>query len=619
MGHFITILKYTKPYKKYALGHILANVFYALFSTLSFIALKPMLDVIFAKSVDGSGKEILTEIIKKPEYSGIKNLKDYGEDFLIYYMNAFTGGNKENALIFVITLIISMFILKNLAGYLANYFMVFLRNGVIRDIRNQVYKKTVELPLSFFSEQRKGDIIARVTGDVNDLQYSFLPVLELIIREPLTIIFTIIAMLAISPQLTLFVFIFIPIMSFIISRIGKSLKRKSGRVQKEQGLFLSTLEETLTGLRIIKGFNAEGIFNKRFKESTERFYNFSNKLLNRQNLASPASEILGIFMISGILWYGGRLILTGDPSSSLDGSTFLVYLGLSYNILTPAKAITRGIYNVKKGAAAADRIQEIIDAPNPIKDKPNAKDKNGFENQIEFKNIAFKYQDEYVLKNFSLTITKGKTVALVGQSGSGKSTIANLITRFYHVNKGEILIDGININNITTSSLRKQLGIVTQDAILFNASIANNIKLGKPNATDSEIIEALKIANAWEFVKALPEGINTNIGDAGGKLSGGQKQRLSIARAVLKSPPIMVLDEATSALDTESERIVQVALENMMKNRTSIVIAHRLSTIQNADIIVVLNKGEIVEQGKHEALIKKAGVYKKLVDMQSFE
>ncbi|MGB5417903.1 ABC transporter ATP-binding protein [Algibacter sp.] len=611
MGHFTNILRYAKPYKKYAIGHVIANVFYALFGTLSFIALKPMLDVIFDKE-----RQVPKSI---PEYTGFNNIDDFAEEYLIYKMNDFTGGDNAKALIFVIGLIISMFILKNIAGYLANYFLVFLRNGVIRDIRDKVYKKTVELPLSFFSEQKKGDLIARVTGDVNDLQYSFLPVLELIVREPLTILFTIIAMLYISPQLTLFVFIFIPIMSFVISRIGKSLKRKSGRVQKEQGVFLSTLEETLTGLRIIKGFNAEGVFYSRFQESTQRFYTFSNKLLNRQNLASPTSEVLGIFMISGILWYGGNLILKGDPSTDLEGSTFLVYLGLAYNILTPAKAITRGIYNIKKGGAAAERIQEIIDAPNPIKDKPNAIDLTGFKSQIDFKNISFKYEDEYVLKDFSLTIPKGKTVALVGQSGSGKSTIANLITRFYHVNEGDILIDGININDLTTSSLRQQLGIVTQDAILFNDSIANNLKLGKKDATDVDIIEALKIANAWEFVKDLPQGINTNIGDAGGKLSGGQKQRLSIARAVLKSPPIMILDEATSALDTESERVVQVALENMMKNRTSIVIAHRLSTIQNADNIVVLNKGEIVEQGKHDELLAKNSVYKKLVDMQSFE
>ena len=609
MSHFTNILKYAKPYKRYAIGHIIANVFFALFGTLSFVALMPMLTVIFEQ--DKPVPSI------KPEYSGIMKLGDFAENYLSYQMNQFTGGDNTKALVFVIGLVIVTFLLKNIAGYLANYFLVFLRNGVIRDLRNAVYKKTIELPLSYFSEQRKGDIMARVTSDVLDLQYSFLSVLELLIREPLTIIFAITAMLILSIELTLFVFIFIPITGIIISRIGKSLKRKSDRVQKEQGMFLSTLEETLTGLRIIKGFNAEDKFNEKFQESTNRFYNFSNKLLNRQNLASPTSEFLGICVIAILLWYGGNLVLSG--TSTLDGPRFLVYMGLAYQILTPAKAISRGLYNVKKGGAAAERIQEIIDTENPIKDISNAIIKDSFDSEIHFKNISFKYQNEYVLKDFSLTITKGTTVALVGQSGSGKSTIANLITRFYHVNKGEILIDGININNLTTSSLRQQLGIVTQDAILFNDSIKNNLKLGNDDATDEDIIEALKIANAWEFVKDLPEQINTNIGDAGGKLSGGQKQRLSIARAVLKSPPIMLLDEATSALDTESERLVQVALENMMKNRTSIVIAHRLSTIQNADIIVVLNKGEIVEQGKHDELIAKKGVYQKLVDMQSFE
>lgn len=611
MSHFKNILSYAKPYKRFAIGHVISNVFFALFGTLSFISLSPMLKVIF------DVEEVIPKT--KPTYQGISKIDEFLGDYLNYEMHQFTGGDKGKALLFTIGLIVVMFLLKNLSGYLANYFLVFLRNGVIRDIRNKVYKKTMELPLSFFSDQRKGDILARVTGDVQDLQYSFLSVLELIVREPLTIIFTIIAMVYISPQLTLFVFIFIPIMGFVISKIGKSLKRKSDRVQKEQGMFLSTLEETLTGLRIIKGFSAEDKFNTTFKASTNRFYNFSNKLLNRQNLASPASEFLGICMISVILWYGGNLVLNNDRNLALDGSQFLIYMGLAYNILTPAKAISRGLYNIKKGGAAAERIQEIIDTPNPLKDEPNAIVKESFDAKIEFKNVWFKYQDEYVLKDFSLTIPKGKTVALVGQSGSGKSTIANLITRFYDVNKGEILIDDINIKNLTTSSLRQQLGIVTQDAILFNESIKNNLKLGKENATDEEIIDALKIANAWEFVKDLDGVLDYNIGDAGTKLSGGQKQRLSIARAVLKNPPIMLLDEATSALDTESERIVQQALENMMKNRTSIVIAHRLSTIQNADEIVVLSKGEIVEKGKHKALMDEKGTYQKLVEMQSFE
>jgi ATP-binding cassette, subfamily B, bacterial MsbA len=608
MNQFFNILRYAKPYKSYALGHIISNILYALFGALSFVALIPMLDILFKKN---EGLEIIT----KPVYTGISNLNDFYKDYLAYQVNLYAKDDSQKALLLVISLIITLFLLKNIFGYLANYFMVFLRNGVVRDLRNAVYKKTVELPLSYFSEQKKGDIMSRVTNDVATLQYSMLPVLELIAREPLTIIFTIIMMLIISPQLTLFVFIFIPVSGIIISRIGKSLKRKSDRVQSEQGTILSILEETLTGLRIIKGFNAEEKFDTKFKESSTRSYHFSNKLFNRQNLATPTSEFLGILVISILLWYGGQLVF----DNSLDGSSFIAYMGLAYNIMVPAKAISRGLYNIKQGDAAAERIQEIIDTPNPLKDKENAVVKTGFDSEIVFENISFKYQNEYVLKDFSLTIPKGKTVALVGQSGSGKSTIANLITRFYDVNEGCILIDGLDIRDLTTKSLRKQLGIVTQDAILFNDSIKNNLKLGNDNATDDDIVDALKIANAWEFVKDLPDGIETNIGDAGNKLSGGQKQRLSIARAVLKSPPIMVLDEATSALDTESERLVQVALENMMKNRTSIVIAHRLSTIQNADTIVVLNKGNIVEQGKHLDLISKNGTYKKLVEMQSFE
>ncbi len=606
MGHFTNILRYAKPYKIYAVGHIISNIFYALFGALSFVALIPMLDVLF-------GNEKVKPLVK-PVYSGISNLKDFYKDYLSYQVNQYADNDASKALMLVVILIIALFFLKNIFGYLANYFMVFLRNGVVRDLRNALYKKTVDLPLSYFSEKRKGDIMARMSADIVELQYSFLSVLELIVREPLSIIFTVTMMLIISAKLTLFVFIFIPITGLIISRIGKSLKRKSDRVQNEQGTFLSTIEETLTGLRVIKGFNAEDKFNEKFQESTSRFYNFSNKLLNRQNLASPTSEFLGISVIAILLWYGGKMVLV---DGTLDGSSFIAYMGLAYNILIPAKAISRASYNIKKGGAAAERIQEIIDTENPLKDKENAIVKQGFDTEITFDNISFKYENEYVLKDFSLTIPKGGTVALVGQSGSGKSTIANLITRFYDVNKGKITIDGIDIRDLTIKSLRSQLGIVTQDAILFNDSVKNNMLLGVESATDEQVIEALKIANAWEFVRELPNGIDTNIGDGGNKLSGGQKQRLSIARAVLKNPPIMILDEATSALDTESEQLVQIALENMMKNRTSVVIAHRLSTIQKADTILVLQKGNIIEQGKHDELLAKNGVYKKLVDMQS--
>jgi subfamily B ATP-binding cassette protein MsbA len=438
----------------------------------------------------------------------------------------------------------------------------------------------------------------------------------LIVREPLTILFTIGAMLFISWELTIFVFIFIPISGFIISLIGKSLKKKSDKVQQEQGLFLSILEETLGGLKIIKGFNAESIFYTKFKSSTQNFYDFSNKLLNRQNLASPASEFLGISVIAVLLWYGGRMVLI---DGTLDGSTFIAYMGLAYNILTPAKGISKASYNVKKGNAAAERVLEILETENSITDADNAVDKTEFNSELTLENISFKYENEYVLKNFQARVKKGKTVALVGQSGSGKSTIANLVTRFYDITEGEIKIDGINIKDISQNSLRGLMGLVTQDSILFNDTIKENLKIGKPNATDEELIESLKIANAYEFVKELPKGLDTNIGDSGGKLSGGQKQRISIARAVLKNPPIMILDEATSALDTESEQLVQKALENMMKNRTSIVIAHRLSTIKNADTIIVMHQGKIVEQGRHDELIANEGVYKKLVNMQSFE
>ena len=411
----------------------------------------------------------------------------------------------------------------------------------------------------------------------------------------------------------LFLFLFLVL---LFPELEKSLKKRSDRVQSEQGQLLSIIEETLGGLKVIKGFNSQKIFGEKFKESTTRFNKFSNNLLNRQNLASPTSEFLGILVISILLWYGGQMVLI---DGSLEAGLFIVYMGLAYNILTPAKAISKASYSVKKGNAAAERVLEILNTPSPLEDKPNAKNKSDFNSEIAINDVSFKYEDDLVLKNFSIKVPKGKTIALVGQSGSGKSTIANLVTRFYDVTKGSIEIDGDNIKDLTKKSLRNLMGLVTQDSILFNESVKNNILLGKKDATDEEIIEALKVANAWEFVKDLPNGIDTNIGDSGGKLSGGQKQRLSIARAVLKNPPIMILDEATSALDTESERLVQVALENMMKNRTSIVIAHRLSTIQNADEIIVMQKGEIAEQGKHNELIALNGVYKKLVDMQSFE
>ncbi len=605
MEYFKKILRFAKPYRKYGYLNIFFNILYALFSALSFAALIPMLDVLFDQT---------EKVLEKPVYAGIVDAKDYVQHSINYQVTLYSGDDKMKGLVLIIGLVLALFLLKNIFNYLAMYYITFLRNGVLKDIRNKMYQKIVDLPISFYTEKRKGDVIARITSDVLEIQHSFLSILELIVREPLTIIFTIIIMAGISWKLTLFVFIFIPLSGIIISRIGKSLKKNSDRVQKEQGEFLSIVEESLGGLRVIKAFNTESRFYNTFSNSTKRFFEFSNRLLNRQNLASPMGEFLGILVIVVLLWFGGRMVLV---DKTLDASSFIAYIALAYNILTPAKAISKGFYSIKKGDAAAERVMEILETENTIIDKENALVKSDFDSGLEFKDISFKYEDEHVLKNFNLIVPKGHTVALVGQSGSGKSTIANLVTRFYDVEEGEILIDGINVKDMTKKSLRNLIGLVTQESILFNDSVKKNIGLGKENATLEEIIEAAKIANAHEFILELPNGYETNIGDSGNKLSGGQKQRLSIARAVLKNPPIMILDEATSALDTESERLVQDALEKLMRHRTSIVIAHRLSTIQKANTIVVLQKGEIVERGSHIALLAEAGVYKKLVDMQS--
>mgnify|MGYP001363369332 FL=1 len=594
-------------FKKYGILNIISNIFYAIFSTLAMVSLMPMINVLFGESPRVTQEPSLEEL------GG--NYKVYFSDYINYLITKTTiDQGAEKALLYLIITIISMFLLKNLFSYLGLYFITFLKNGVLKNLRNAIYSKIVTLPVSYYSEKKKGDILSRISDDVNQVQNSLLAILELIIKEPLQILFAIITMFLISVKLTVFVFLFIPIAGAIISRIGKSLKKNSDRVQREQGVFLSTLEETLGGLKIIKSFNAEKRFNSKFNDSTERFYQFANTLHNRQNLAGPTSEFLGIATIAGLLWYGGSMVLI---EQTLTGGAFITFMALSYQILTPAKAISKATYRVRTGNASAQRILEIIDEESPLEDHKKSINKNDFNSSIELKNIDFKYEDDYVLSDFNLTIPKGANVALVGQSGSGKSTIANLISRFYDVNNGSILIDGVDIRNIKKQSLRKLIGLVTQDSILFNDSIRNNVAIADNAISDEEIIEALKVANAWEFVSKLPDGIHTNVGDSGNKLSGGQKQRISIARAVLKNPPIMVLDEATSALDTESEHLVQKALENMMKNRTSIVIAHRLSTIQNADTIIVMQQGQIIEKGSHEDLIEKKGAYNTLINMQS--
>ncbi|MBC5864384.1 ABC transporter ATP-binding protein [Flavobacterium turcicum] len=602
------LIPFTKPYQSHIVWNIVYNILYALFSTISMLTLFPVLQVLFGKT---------EKVYKEPVYIGIGNLKDFVTEYINFKISSLSDNEStEVVLLFVVAMVITTFFIKNLFNYLASYHIMHLKNGVLKDLRRSMYAKIIELPISYYSEKRKGDMMARMLGDVNEVQNSFFSILELVVKEPLTIIFALGMMFAISTKLTLFVLIFMPISGYIISKLAKNLRSQSREAQKESGSLISVVEETLGGLKVIKSYNAEPSFKGTFNASVTRLLNLTNSIGSRNNLATPLSEFLGVTTIAILLFYGGILVLN---DKTLDGASFIVYLTLAFNILTPAKAISKATYSVKNGLAAAERVFEVLDVENEITSKVNAVQKDAFESDITISNINFKYEDEKVLKNFSLQVKKGQTVALVGQSGSGKSTIANLLTRFYDVNEGTISIDGIDIKDLDLQSLRGLMGLVTQDSILFNDTIKANISLGKPNATDEEIIEALKIANAFEFVQDLPKGIHTNIGDSGNKLSGGQKQRLSIARAVLKNPPIMILDEATSALDTESEKFVQVALENMMQNRTSIVIAHRLSTIQKADVIVVMQKGKIVEQGNHEELIALQGVYNKLVSLQSLE
>jgi subfamily B ATP-binding cassette protein MsbA len=608
MNNIKKIFRFAIPYKKYAYLNIFFNILYAVFNTLSFVAVIPVLTVIFEQQ---------QVIYNKPVYTGLKNIRDFFNNYLNYLLTEQIAKHGQfTVLMFIIGIIIGLFLLKNLCNYLAMFYITYLKNGVLKDMRREMYSKVIRLPLSYHSGTTKGEVITRITGDVNEVSNSFLSILEMIVREPLNIILTLFTMFMFSVKLTLFVFIFIPISGFIISKVGKSLKKTSNSVMVEGGRLLSGIEESLSGLRIIKSFTAERLFEQKYEDTNARLFNYANKLGNRQNLASPLSELLGIIVIGILLVYGGYLVFVdGD----MEASFFMGYMLLAYNILTPAKDISKASYTLKRGNASAERVIEVLETENAIVNRQGAIDKTSFEEGITFNNITFRYQAENVLKNFSLTVPKGQTVALVGQSGSGKSTIASLLTRFYDVQEGSIKIDGIDVRDYTLKSLRGLMGLVTQDSILFNDSVKNNLLIGREDATDEEIIDALKIANAYEFVKDLPEGIHTNIGDGGNKLSGGQRQRLSIARAVLKNPPIMILDEATSALDTESERLVQQALENMMQNRTSVVIAHRLSTIQKADKIVVMHKGEIVEQGTHDELLAREGTYKKLVMMQSFD
>ncbi|MEW4923983.1 ABC transporter ATP-binding protein [Algibacter sp. 2305UL17-15] len=608
MKNFKRFLKYLVAYRRYQIKSIIFNILYAFFSSLSMLSLLPMIKVLFEE-----GEKLRV----KPVFNG---MKDFDLNYLENYLNYFITTTRDTkgalvTLIIVVGFVLCAFLLKNLFSYLSIVYMTYLNNGILKDLRQDVYHKVISLNVGFFSNERKGDLIARMTSDINTIKTSFMSVL-MMIREPLTIIFTLAAMIAISWKLTVFVFFFIPISGFLISKLGKTIKSQSGDIYALEGGLLSNIEETLGGIKIIKNFTSENYFSNKFNDFSENINTLNNVVGKKMSLAVPASEFLGILVISVLLIYGGSLVLV---EQSLSGGAFIAYMGLAYQILTPAKAITRANHALQGGNAAYERVAFILDAENPLKDIPNAKVITEFDKEIKFNNISFKYKDEYVLKDFNLTVPKGKTIALVGESGSGKSTLANLVTRFYDVNEGNITFDGVDIRDVTTKSLREQMGIVAQDSILFNDTIANNISLGIDVKDNQRIIDAAKVANAHNFICEFPKKYENNVGDGGSLLSGGQRQRIAIARAVMKNPPIMILDEATSALDTESEKLVQDALVNMMENRTSLVIAHRLSTIQKADLIVVMKKGRIVEQGTHEELLKKKGTYNNLVALQSLE
>ena len=526
-------------------------------------------------------------------------------------INSHNGDIK--ALGIICSVVLVSVILKNVFLYLSMYYLNPIRNNIINDMRTSMYTKILALPIGYFNDQRKGDIMSRLTNDLSEVEGSTVGVLETLFREPISIFLFFIYLVMLSPQLTLFLVIFMPLSGLIIGRIGRSLKKQSTRVQEKLGVILSTIDETLGGIRIIKAFNAEKKQTEKFTQQNNDLLKIKNRANRRRDLASPVSEVLGVAAVVCVLWYGGRLVLR---NTFLDPGDFLAYIAIFSQLIQPLKALSAASYNIKKGAASIERIEHLIKEDISIKEKTNPLQLQQFNNSIQFKKVGFLYEDKTILESVELTIEKGKTVALVGSSGAGKSTLVDLIPRFHDVGVGELLIDGINIKEYSLASIRGQMGIVTQEPILFNDTIANNIALGMDKPTEEQIINAAKIANAHNFILQKEEGYHTNIGDRGNKLSGGEKQRITIARAVLKNPPILILDEATSSLDTESERLVQDAINNLMENRTSIVIAHRLSTIRHADEIIVLQKGKIVERGTHDSLIEKNGFYKRLVDMQ---
>ena len=606
MKDFLKVLqRYLPPYKKHLLLNFLFNVLAAVFAVFSVVMMIPILEIILMQD------------------TSVYHLQPFAFDpgvlknNLYYYISELKAEHGPGlALLFVGVFIIAGTLLKVLFTYLASYTSTGIRNGVVKDIRRQIYNKIIVLPLGFFSNEKKGDIIARSTGDVQEVENSVMSSLDMFLKNPVLIIVFLTTMLVMSYQLTLFVFILLPVAGGIIGRVGKSLKKTSKAGQTKMGQILGMIEETLTGLRIIKAFNAEKRMSHRFENEIEAYRRIQNRLMRRRDLAHPLSELLGTVVIVIVVWFGGTLILS--RSSGLSPATFLAYLGIFYQIIAPAKAFSRATYNIHKGMAAMDRIDKILFADISIQEKPDAKAIREFIDKIEYRNVSFSYNGgKKVLENVSLTIPKGKTIALVGQSGGGKTTFVDLLPRFYDVNEGGIFIDGTDIRDMKLHDLRELMGNVNQEAILFNDTIFNNIAFGVDNATLDEVVQAAKIANAHDFIVASENGYDTVIGDRGSKLSGGQRQRLSIARAILKNPSVLILDEATSALDTEAEKLVQDALEKLMSNRTSLVVAHRLSTIRNADMICVFHEGKIVETGTHDELIAHGGVYNKLHSLQA--
>ena len=615
MKDFLRILRrFVPPYKKYLVGNIVFNILSAILNLFSFALIIPILQILFKINQDTYN---YTPIVwdwnnweKLKEIPGL--LKD---NFFWFVSDLIERQGGSFTLIVLGLFLVVMTFVKVATMYLAFYEMIPIRTGVVRDIRNQINKKITELPLGFFSEERKGDILARISGDVNEIEASVMSSLDMLFKNPILIVIYLVGMIVISWQLTLFVFILLPLAGYIMGQVGKKLKKKSLEAQQQWGALMSQIEETLGGLRIIKAFNAEAKIRNRFEQTNEMFRQTITRVYRRQQMAHPMSEFLGTATIAIVLWYGGSLILSNH--STIDAPTFIYYLVIFYSIINPAKDLSKAAYAIQKGLASMTRIDKILMAETDIKDPVSPK-AVAFGKSICYNHVWFRYQNEWILKDIELEIPKGKTIALVGQSGSGKSTMVDLLPRFYDVTKGSITIDGIDIRDVTLTDLRGLMGNVNQEAILFNDTFFNNIAFGVENATREQVEEAAKIANAHEFIMASEQGYDTNVGDRGGKLSGGQRQRISIARAILKNPPILILDEATSALDTESEHLVQEALENLMRNRTTIVIAHRLSTIRNADEICVMHEGKIVERGTHDELLQLDGYYKRLSAMQSF-